>query len=111
MRSFLALSDATTPHSASIAFRPKSSAGRAQGLEQCFPRLLFLLTLGMPARFSPSKAGGGVVTLLKIGRSIVGIRGNSHAPATTSRHACMAEALKARCVLAEVRWRWTLNVL
>ena len=34
-----------------------------------------------------------------------------HAAATTSRHACMAEALKARCVLAEVRWRWTLKVL
>jgi hypothetical protein len=45
----------------------------------------------------------GVVTLLKIGRSIVGIRSNSHAAATTSRHACMADALKARCVLAEVR--------
>ena len=28
-----------------------------------------------------------------------------HAAATTSRHACMAEARKARCVLAEVRWR------
>jgi hypothetical protein len=34
----------------------------------------------------------------------------AHAAATTSRHACMAEALKARCVLAEVRWRWTLKV-
>jgi putative transposase len=45
----------------------------------------------------------GVVTLLKIGCSIVGIRSNSHAAATTSRHARMADALKARCVLAEVR--------
>src|ERR1700730_5846293 len=35
----------------------------------------------------------------------------NHAAATTSRHACMAEALKARCVLADVRWRWTLKVL
>ena len=35
----------------------------------------------------------------------------AHAAATTSRHACMAEALKARCVLADVRWRWTLKVL
>ena len=34
----------------------------------------------------------------------------AHAAATTSRHACMAEALKARCVLVEVRWRWTLKV-
>jgi hypothetical protein len=56
-------------------------------------------------------AGGGVVTLLKIGRSIVGIRSNGHAAATTSRHACMADALKARCVLADVRWRCTLKVL
>jgi hypothetical protein len=48
----------------------------------------------------------GVVTLLKIGHSTVGIRSNSHA-AATSRHACMADALKARCVLADVRWRWT----
>jgi hypothetical protein len=55
--------------------------------------------------------GEGVVTLLKIGRSIVGIRGNSHAAATTSRHGCMAEALKARCVLADVGWRWTLKAL
>jgi hypothetical protein len=28
----------------------------------------------------------------------------AHAVATTSRHVCMADALKARCVLAEVRW-------
>ena len=35
----------------------------------------------------------------------------AHYAATTSRHACMAEALKARCVLADVRWRWTLKVL
>ena len=32
----------------------------------------------------------------------------AHAAATTSRHVSMA--LKARCVLAEVRWRWTLKV-
>jgi myosin-crossreactive antigen len=31
--------------------------------------------------------------------------------ATTSRHVCIAVALKARCVVAEVRWRWTLKVL
>ena len=37
--------------------------------------------------------------------------GCNHAAATTSCHACMADALKARCVLADVRWRWTLNVL
>jgi hypothetical protein len=37
----------------------------------------------------------GVVTLRKIGRSIVGIRSNRHAAVTTSRHACRAEALKA----------------
>jgi hypothetical protein len=30
--------------------------------------------------------------------------------ATTSRHVCRADVLKARCVLAEVRWRWTLKV-
>jgi XFP C-terminal domain len=35
----------------------------------------------------------------------------AHAAATTSCHVCMADALKARCVLAEVRWRWTLKVL
>ena len=35
----------------------------------------------------------------------------AHAAATTSRHVCRADALKARCVLAEVRWRWTLKVL
>src|ERR1019366_9334385 len=34
----------------------------------------------------------------------------NHAAATTSRHVCMAAALKARCVLADVRWRWTLKV-
>jgi hypothetical protein len=40
---------------------------------------------------------GGVVTLLKIGRS------NSHAAATTSCHVCIAEARNARCVLADAR--------
>src|SRR5580704_4501730 len=35
----------------------------------------------------------------------------AHAAATTSCHVCMADALKTRCVLAEVRWRWTLKVL
>jgi protein-tyrosine-phosphatase len=35
----------------------------------------------------------------------------AHAAATTSRHVCMADSLKSRCVLAEVRWRWTLKVL
>src|SRR5208337_4122775 len=36
---------------------------------------------------------------------------SAHAAETTSRHVSMADALKARCVLAEVRWRWTLKVL
>jgi hypothetical protein len=35
----------------------------------------------------------------------------AHAAMTTSRHVCRADALKTRCVLADVRWRWTLNVL
>ena len=35
----------------------------------------------------------------------------AHAAATTSFHVCIADALKARCVLAEVRWRWTLKML
>ena len=39
------------------------------------------------------------------------LAGWAHAAATTSCHVCMADALKARCVLAEVRWRWTLKVL
>ena len=30
-----------------------------------------------------------------------------HATATTSRHVCRADARKTRCVLADVRWRWT----
>src|ERR1700730_12493579 len=29
---------------------------------------------------------------------------------TTSCHVCIAEARKARCVLAEMRWRWTLKL-
>jgi hypothetical protein len=32
-------------------------------------------------------------------------------PVTASRHVLIAEARKARCVEAEVRWRWTLKVL
>ena len=35
----------------------------------------------------------------------------AHAAATTSCHVCMADPLKARWVLAEVKWRWTLKVL
>jgi hypothetical protein len=49
----------------------------------------------------------GFVTLLKIERGFFGLHGYNHAAATTSRQVCMAEALKARCVLAEMRWRWT----
>jgi hypothetical protein len=45
----------------------------------------------------------GHVTILLVCRA--------HAAATTSSHVCIADALKARCVLAEVRWRWTLKVL
>jgi hypothetical protein len=33
------------------------------------------------------------------------------AAAAASRHVCIADALKTRCVLAEVRWRWTLKAL
>jgi hypothetical protein len=33
------------------------------------------------------------------------------ATATAARHMFIADARKARCVLAEVRWRWTLKVL
>src|ERR1700736_5358565 len=33
-----------------------------------------------------------------------------NAATTISRHVCRADALKDRCVLAEVRWRWTLKV-
>jgi hypothetical protein len=33
-----------------------------------------------------------------------------HAAAVTSRHVCRAQARNARCVLAEIRWRWTLKV-
>ena len=32
------------------------------------------------------------------------------AHAAASRHVCRADALEDRCVLAEVRWRWTLKV-
>ena len=49
----------------------------------------------------------GFVTLLKIERGFFGLHSYNHAAATTSRQVCMAEALKARCVLAEMRWRWT----
>jgi hypothetical protein len=34
-----------------------------------------------------------------------------NATAATSHHVCMAQARNARCVLAEIRWRWTLKVL
>ena len=34
-----------------------------------------------------------------------------HAAATTSRHVCRADSRKTRCVLADVRWRWTKKVL
>ena len=55
-------------------------------------------------------SGLGIVTLMN------DIRDNSctqsrHAAAVTSRQVCIAEARNARCVLAEIRWRWTLKVL
>jgi hypothetical protein len=33
------------------------------------------------------------------------------ATATAARHMIIADERKVRCVLAEVRWRWTLKVL
>src|SRR5271165_4560457 len=36
---------------------------------------------------------------------------NCQAAATAVRHASIAVARSARCVWAEVRWRWTLKVL
>jgi hypothetical protein len=49
---------------------------------------------------------GGVVTLPN--RGVTNPRRLIHqAAAAASRHVCVADALKARCVLAEVRWRWT----
>ena len=48
----------------------------------------------------------GVVTLPN--RGVTNPRRLIHqAAAAASRHVCIADALKARCVLAEVRWRWT----
>ena len=66
---------------------------------------MFVLIVSQ-AEFSPSE---GVVTLWKIGRGFGGICSYNHAP-TTSRHLCRADVLKAWCVLAEVRWRWTWKV-
>jgi hypothetical protein len=55
---------------------------------------------------------------LKIARLIIGQKIKSYdldqtnrRAATASRHVCIAATLKARCVLAEVRRRWTLKVL
>jgi hypothetical protein len=73
-------------------------------------RLAVPLPLGDSLRAAVEAIGGqhtanGTVTL-----SEIACDGRFTSP-TTSRHACMADALKARCVLAEVRWRWTLKVL
>ena len=48
----------------------------------------------------------GVVTLPNRVRNSFGSVMH-HAAATASRHVLIAAALKARCVLAEARWRWT----
>ena len=53
-----------------------------------------------------AKAHEGVVTLSKEERKKPDLV-LTHAAATASRHVCIADALKARCVRAEVRWRWT----
>ena len=50
------------------------------------------------------KAGQGVVTLSNDRREASRSRGPQIAAAAT-RHVSMAEARKARCVLAEMRWR------
>jgi hypothetical protein len=53
----------------------------------------------------------GIVTLRNGRRGNAGQISLAQAAAVTSRHVCVADARKARCVLAEVRWRWTLKVL
>ena len=62
----------------------------------------------MSATFTdnPQNTWFGVVTLPNQVRNSFRVR-NASAAATASRHVFIAVALKARCVLAEVRWRWT----
>ena len=59
---------------------------------------------------SMRRAGSGVVTPLKEEHENSGPR-VFQTTATTSCHMFIAAARKARCVLAEMRWRWTLKVL
>jgi hypothetical protein len=52
----------------------------------------------------------GVVTLPLDEREASRLR-NCHAAATAVRHVSIAAERSARCVWADVRWRWTLKVL
>ena len=53
----------------------------------------------------------GIVPLTNNRRNEFERSNRGHAAAATSRDVRMAEARNARCVLAEIRWRWTLKVL
>ena len=52
----------------------------------------------------------GVVTLSKKNARILHLE-HFQATATAARHISIADARKARCVLVEMRWRWTLKLL
>src|SRR5450631_4367090 len=57
-----------------------------------------------------SKKWHGAVTLSKKNARILRLE-YFQATATAARHTFIADARKARWVLAEMRWRWTLKVL
>jgi hypothetical protein len=91
-----------------------SRAGRAQSQGLTAHERIVDLDAGAQrseAFFETRMSALGFVTLLKNGCGFVGTLSYNHAAATTSRHVCRADALKSRCVLAVVRWRWTSKVL
>ena len=73
----------------------------------------------MVKQFSLDKSLKGIDTLTRPGAGFVTLPNSRRnkpqtfdlsSAAAASRQVCMADDLKARCVLAEVRWRWTLKV-
>src|SRR5271165_5426412 len=75
----------------------RSRADRGPDWKNC-PNFGFLTSLGALSRCHVKSASGLRLT-------------DFQAAATASRHVVIAAARSTRCDLADVRWRWTLNVL
>ena len=87
------------------------SSGHVVRNRVCPPRLMFIeATRQFAAMVVQITREGGLSRCCAASAKCRRLK-NCQAAATAVRHVSIAAARSARCVWADVRWRWTLNVL